>query len=88
MPRSSIRPDTRALKVAAEEVKALAALSEVNHSRLVRMQLQPQSGQHLPGQLLGRAGLSLAAAEHDEVVRVADEPAVRPSANARSSACR
>jgi hypothetical protein len=62
--------------MAAEEVKPLPAFTQVNHSRLLRMQLQPQPGQHHAGKLTGLPGLSLAAARNDEIVRIADERAV------------
>ena len=59
-------------EVAAEEVKAFPTLSEVNDPRLLWMQLQPQTGQDLPGQRKDRPRLVLRTAEHDEVVRPAD----------------
>src|SRR5262245_33372078 len=37
-------------EVAAEEIEALSTLSEVNHSRLLRMQLQPETGQDVLSQ--------------------------------------
>ena len=55
--------------MAAEEIKPLPAFTEVNQSRLLRMQLQSQPGQHFAGKLLGVPGLVLAAAGHDEVSR-------------------
>ena len=41
-------------EVPAEKVKALAALPEVHDPRLVRMQLEPQTAEDLPGRLQGR----------------------------------
>ena len=66
------------VEMAAEEIEPLPAFTEVNQSRLLRVQLQPQPGQHLAGESLGFPGLGFAAASHDEVVRIADECAVRP----------
>src|SRR5271167_2579316 len=64
------------VEVAAKEVKALPAFCEVNDPRLLPVKLKSEIGQDLPGQLLSRVGLSLARAHHDEVIRIADEPAV------------
>jgi len=66
------------MKVAAKEIEALPAFSEVNHSGLFRMQLQPQPRQHLAGKLSGRPSLGPAATSHDEIVRIADENAMSP----------
>ena len=62
--------------MAAKELKALSAFPEVNDSRLLPVQLKPEVGQDLPGQLLGRVGLRLALAHHDKVVRIANKSAV------------
>ncbi len=59
--------------MAAEEVKAFPTPSEVNHPRLIRMQLEPKIGQDLPGHLQGHPRLTLRAAQHDEIVRPADK---------------
>jgi hypothetical protein len=40
------------------------------------VQLKPEIGQNLPGQLLGATGLRLASAHHDKIVRPANEPAM------------
>lgn len=59
--------------MAAEEVQALPALSEVDHLRLVRMQPQPQPGEDLPHRVQGRPGLCHAAAQHHTVIGVAHQ---------------
>ncbi len=64
-------------EVAAKEIEAFPAFPEVNDLRLLRMQLKPQTSQDRPGKLLGSAGLRLAAANHDKIVRIANEGAVR-----------
>lgn len=53
-------------EVATEEFKALAALSEIDHLRLFGMQLEAEGGEDFPRLCLGRPGLCLCAAEHDE----------------------
>jgi len=64
--------------MAAEEVKAFPTLAEINYFRLLRMQLQPQSTEDFPGDLKRLSGLALRAAEHDPIVRIADERAETP----------
>jgi hypothetical protein len=64
------------VEVAAKETETFPALSEVNDPRLLPVQPQPKISQNLPGQLLGRTGLHLAATHHDEIVRITNEPAV------------
>ena len=59
--------------MAPEKVKALLALPEVDHTGLVRVKGQTevaQDGSRLP---LGLLGLLSGRAQHDEVVRVADD---------------
>lgn len=60
------------VKVATEEVEALFALPEVDHSGLVRVQAQTKLTQDGGRPPLGRLGLCLGLAQHHEVVRVAD----------------
>ena len=47
-------------EVTAEEVEALPAFPEVDHPRLVRMQLQPQPAQDVPDRVQGLLGLAAA----------------------------
>jgi len=57
-------------KMAAEEVKALLALAEVDHTGLVRMQAQAELAQDDSCRLLGLLGLlgrRLGLAQHHEV---------------------
>jgi len=61
------------VKMAPEKVKALLALPEVDHTGLVRVQGQPEVAQDGSRPPLGLLGLLLGRAQHDEVVRVADD---------------
>jgi len=74
--------------MAAKEIEALPAFTEVNHLRLLRMQLQPQTRQNIPGELL--AALASASLRHatTKIVRIADECAVSTVNKRLSSACR
>ena len=66
-------PDMRARKMAPEEVEALLALPEVDHSGLVRMKAQTEVTEDGGCPPLGFFGLLLGRAQHHEVVRVADD---------------
>jgi len=61
------------VKMAPEKVKALLALPEVDHTGLVRVQGQPEVAQDGSRPPLSILGLMLGRAQHDEVVRVADD---------------
>ena len=61
------------MKMATEEVKALLAFPEVDHSGLVRVQAQTELGHDGGRSGLGLLGLFPGRAQHHEVVRIADD---------------
>ena len=63
-------PRHAGMKMAAEEVQPLPAFPEINHLRLIRVQLQPQRRQDLADRVQGRPGLCRAAAQHHAVIGV------------------
>jgi hypothetical protein len=61
------------VKVAPEEVEAFSAFPEVDQPGLVRVKLETKLTKERGCQLPRSLGLSLRAAQHDEVVGVSDE---------------
>jgi len=58
------------MKMAAEEVQPLPALPEIDHLRLIRVQLQSQRREDLADRVQGRPGLRRAAAQHHAIIGV------------------
>ena len=62
-----------------QEIEALTATRQVDHPRLLRMQLQPEPGQHQAHPLSRRLDRRLRVAHDHEVVGVTHQrPQVRP----------
>ena len=61
------------MKVAAEEVEALPAFPEVDHSGLVRMEAETELAHDRSRLRWACSACALGRAQHHEVVRVADD---------------
>ena len=64
---------TAGMEVETEEVKALPAFPEVDHSGLVRMEAQTEVAQDGGYPPVGLLSLLSGRAQHHEVVRIADD---------------
>jgi hypothetical protein len=71
--------------VAAEEVEALPAFPEIHDPRLVRMELEPETGEDLPREIKGRLGLALGPAQDHGIVGIARQHSLARACQARSS---
>jgi hypothetical protein len=69
------RPAHALAQVAAEKVEALATVREIDESRLLRMQLEPETCEHMTHTPSRFLDVRLRVTHHHEVIGIADQRA-------------